>query len=88
MSNGSKFKYKKSQVVQEQYGCAGTIREQFSNWHSLPGDDFLSMTKAQWLSYQERPYTEDELDEPWYSVDLFAGGSCYSCESRLINISN
>jgi hypothetical protein len=32
---------------------------------------------------QEKPFTEEQLNERWFSVDCIDGGGIWSCESRL-----
>lgn len=39
--------------------------------------------KDVWLKSQEIPYTEEQLEERWYSVRCFDGGSAWNCDSAL-----
>lgn len=39
--------------------------------------------KDKWLEMQEKPFTEEQLNERWFSVDCIDGGGIWSCESRL-----
>jgi len=39
--------------------------------------------KDGWLKMQSIPFTDGQLNERWYSVKTYNGGSIWSCESRL-----
>lgn len=42
--------------------------------------------RDKWLYQQEKPFTELELKETWFTIFTFNGGSISSCESRLVII--
>lgn len=39
--------------------------------------------KDAWLEAQAIPFTEEQLEENWYSVRCFDGGAIWTCESLL-----
>ena len=39
--------------------------------------------KDKWLTVQEHPFTEKELNERWFTVKCLDGGAIWSCENRL-----
>jgi hypothetical protein len=39
--------------------------------------------KDAWLEAQEIPFTEEQLEENWYSVRCLSGGAIWTCESFL-----
>ena len=39
--------------------------------------------KDEWLKVQSNPFTEEQLNEKWYSVQCVLGGGIWSCKSRL-----
>jgi hypothetical protein len=41
------------------------------------------MTGEQWLAAQERPFTPEQLAEPWFGVKLDIGGAIWSPMSDL-----
>ena len=42
--------------------------------------------KDRWLEIQEVPFTDEQLDEKWFTVKQMFGGFSWSCESRLSNV--
>lgn len=68
------------QRVEDQYGEKGYVNKVFINFFDIP---HLTMDKQSWLDQQLIPFTQEELDEPWYQVICDDGGSINSCESRL-----
>lgn len=43
--------------------------------------------KDKWLKMQNKPFSNEQLEERWFSVSMFFGGSSWTSESglRLIN---
>lgn len=64
------------------YGDVGTIYKSHYNFWSC-SSEFLSMTGQEWLDKQTIPFSEDDLEEMWYSVALDEGGSIISPLSKL-----
>lgn len=44
--------------------------------------------KDAWLDCQKIPFTEDQLQENWYSVKCLDGGSIWACDSTLERITS
>ncbi len=67
------------------HGNQGMIREVYKDWEDLKlHNDFLTCNyKDEWLEEQEKPFTEAQLNERWFSVLCLDGGSVWSCESRI-----
>lgn len=42
--------------------------------------------KDEWLEMQEIQFTEEQLNEKWYTVKEMFGGVSFSCESRLSTV--
>lgn len=39
--------------------------------------------RDEWLRVQNKPFTNEQLNEKWYSIRCFDGGAIWSCESEL-----
>jgi hypothetical protein len=44
--------------------------------------------KDEWLSLQKIPFTEKQLKETWYCVEMFDGGESWNCQSTLTDITH
>jgi hypothetical protein len=97
-------KFKIGDMVIDQYGEIGIVNDVFNDWENLKDrrefitldDDELTPIerlirgdpKDKWLALQKRPYTQEELEENWYSVSIAVGGGIWTSESRLTLVNN
>jgi hypothetical protein len=77
--------YSFGDLVKEQYyGYEGIVGKVFQNWEDLiTKSTFCTITPDSWLSAQERSYTEEDLQTPWYTIYVFGGGSSWVPEKYL-----
>ena len=68
--------------VRDQYGEVGTIVRQWDDFSAIRLSD-LSANADGWLAEQNRPFSCEELQEPWYSVAIEPRGEIWSPQSRL-----
>jgi hypothetical protein len=69
-------------LVLDQYGNSGRISKCFDDF-SACAMSARTMTGEEWLAAQEIPFSAEQLEEVWYSVELEVGGSIWSPESSL-----
>lgn len=75
------YKYKINQKADTDFG-EGVVIKQWVNFHAL---EFLTMSPDEWLSRQLIPITDEQLKEPWYSIQM-EDGSIWKPESRVYEI--
>ena len=72
------MKYRVNQQVETVWGV-GKIIKRHENFYAL---EFLTMSPQEWLDRQLIPVKEEQLNEPWYTVEMEDGCS-WESESKL-----
>lgn len=69
-------------IVLEQYGRTGKVVKVYDDFSACAAS-CRTMTGDEWLAEQTIPFTDEQLDEVWYEVEIEVGGSVWSPRSRL-----
>ncbi len=76
------LRWSKGTKVIDSYGEPGKVYRMYDDFNAA-ATFFQTMSPSAWLFVQNKPFTESELQEPWFGVELDKGGSILSCQSRL-----
>lgn len=59
-------------VIEKKYGFTGKIIKFHDDFSAIP---HCSMSREEWLSEQDIPFTKNNLNEMWVSIECDDGGA-------------